>query len=127
MNTTVVNSIAVGSLFLFTFISGVLTTRAGRPLKNPHFTIHKLISLAMILFVLVSTMQVYKLQETQALIKLITVMVTILLFLILIITGALLSFEREWPAIVLKLHQIAPTLSLLSTIFTFYLLNISNN
>jgi len=40
----------------------------------------------------------------------------------LIATGGLLSSGKEMPAVVLKLHQIAPYLTMLFTVATLYLL-----
>lgn len=121
MDSNSSKTIMAGALLLITLISGLFTSRAGRPLNNALFTIHKLAALSSTILVLVRIIQFYNLDETKGWIKLGAIVITGLLFLALFVTGALLSFERQWPALVLKLHQVAPPLSILATIFTFYL------
>jgi hypothetical protein len=55
-------------------------------------------------------------------IELATIAVTALLFIALFITGALLSRNSPMPAAILKIHQVAPLLALVSSTITTYLL-----
>ena len=50
------------------------------------------------------------------------VVVTILLFAVTVVAGSLLSIDKPMPAVVLKLHQVMPVLSVLSAAGTLYLL-----
>ena len=54
--------------------------------------------------------------------ELVAGVVTGLFFLGLMATGGLLSVDKQMPAIVLKLHQIAPYLTVAAAVVTLYLL-----
>jgi hypothetical protein len=110
-----------GLFFLFVFLSGFWLGNSGTPLNSAILTIHKLIALAAVVFLV---MTVYQMNQVAALgaTELIAGVVTGLLFLSAIVSGGLLSIDKPMPAAVLMMHQIIPFLTLLSTAVTLYLL-----
>ncbi|MBN1875271.1 MAG: hypothetical protein JXA33_13670 [Anaerolineae bacterium] len=108
-------------LFVLKLILGIWLTLTGKPYNGILVTIHKLISLATVIFIGVA---VYRLREGVGLntVELGAVIVTGVLFFAAIISGGLASTETlAYPAIIL-IHRIVPFLSILATIVTLYLL-----
>ena len=119
MDTTV-RAIVAGLFFLFIFLSGIWLSRTGRPLNVGISTIHKLISLAAGVFLLVTIHQRNQLVPLSAT-EWIAIVVTGLCFLGVVASGGLLSSEEPMPVAVLRVHQIVPVLTVLSTGATLYL------
>ena len=117
----IVRAIVAGLFFLFIFLSGIRLSRSGRPLKVGISTVHKLISLAVGIFLLVT---IYQRSQVVALsaIEWIAIVVTGLCFLGTVASGGFLSSDRPMPDAVLRVHQIMPILTVLSTAATLYLL-----
>jgi hypothetical protein len=119
MNPTV-RAIIAGVFFLLIFLSGIWLSRSGRPLNVGISTVHKLISLAAGIFLLVTIYQrhrVIPLNTTEW----IAIVVTGLCFLGTVASGGLLSSEAPRPVAVLRVHQIVPVLTLLSSAATMFL------
>jgi len=114
--------IFAGILGVITLISGILLSNAGRPLNPALFNIHKMIAVIMIVLVILSVVQLYKAEETKALVELGMMILTGVLFAALVATGGMLSFEREWPSVVLKVHQVLPLISLACSAISVFLL-----
>ena len=114
--------VAAGFLGLFTLISGVILTNAGRPLNAVYFNIHKIIAVIMIVLLVVMTVQLIKAGGALSTLQILVIAAAAILFLALIATGGMLSFERSWPTIVLRIHQVAPLLSLGFSAAGIYLL-----
>lgn len=114
--------ISAGVLGIITLISGVVLSNTGRPLNTILFNLHKIISVATIVLIIVFVIQLYKAGETKTMLEIGMIILTILFFVALVATGGMLSFEREWPAIVLKIHQVLPLVSLTFSAISSYLL-----
>jgi len=115
--------IAAGILFLFTLISGVVVSHSGRPLSVGLVTIHKLIAVGMIVLLGLALNQMYKTEEEMLFLELGSIVLSGIFFLALIATGALLTREEmQLPEFVLKIHQVAPVLGLVSSTLSLYLL-----
>lgn len=119
MNTTV-RAIVAGLFFLFIFLSGIWLSRTGRPLNVGISTVHKLISLAAGIFLLVTIYQRSRMVPLNT-IKWIAIVVTGLCFLSTVASGGFLSSEKPLPIAVLRIHQIVPVLTALSSGVTLYL------
>jgi hypothetical protein len=119
MNATV-RAIVAGLFFLFIFLSGIWLSRTGRPLNVGISTVHKLIGLAAGIFLLVAVTQRYRVVPLGAT-EWIAIVVTGLCFLGVVVSGGLLSSEEPMPVAVLRVHQIVPVLTVLSTAATLYL------
>lgn len=122
MSITASRAMICGLLFLFTLISGVWVSHSGKPIYGAIFTIHKLIALATVIVIAMSVYNLYKALDLRTFIGLAVIATTGLLFLALIITGALLSRNSPLPAAILRIHQVAPLLALVSSTITIYLL-----
>jgi len=121
MSTNQIRIADTGLLFLFIFLSGVWLSNSGKPLNGIILGIHKLISLAVVVFLVVIICRVNRTAKLSA-IELSAAIVTGLFFLGTIITGGLLSTDKSVPAVILTMHQITPILTVLSTAATLYLL-----
>jgi hypothetical protein len=113
--------VSAGLLFLFVFLFGFWLSRSGKPYQLIVFTLHKLVALGAIVFLVTI---VYKIHQVAPLgpAQMTAIGVTALCFLATMLTGGLLSIDKTMPAIVLKLHQMTPYLTVLSTAITLYLL-----
>ena len=123
MNTTV-RAIVAGLfflfLFLFIFLSGIWLSKTGRPLNATISTVHKLISQAagvILLVIIYQRNRVVPLSATEC----IAIVATGLCFLGTVVSGGLLSSDKPMPVAVLRVHQIEPVLAALSTGATLYL------
>jgi uncharacterized protein YhhL (DUF1145 family) len=119
MNTTT-RAVVAGAFFLFVFLSGLWLSRAGRPLNVAISTVHKLISLAAGIYLLViitQRNQVVPLNTTEW----IAIVITGLCFLATLASGGFLSAEKPMPIAVRRIHQVGPVLAVLSSTATLYL------
>ncbi len=107
--------------FLLIFLSGFWLSRGGRPYGVLLLTVHKLLSLAVVVFLTVIIVRINRSSGLDSL-ELIAAVVTGLLFLGTIATGGLLSMAKPMPDLVHHLHKITPFLTLISTAITLYLL-----
>jgi hypothetical protein len=105
--------VGTGLFFVFIFLSGFWLSRSGKPYNGITFTIHKLISVAEVVFLVIT---IYQINQTAALnaIELTVVVVTGLAFLVTIISGGLVSADILMPAAI-WMHRITPFLTVLST------------
>ena len=122
MDTIPTKLIVAGALSVLTLITGVLVSNAGRPLNAALFNVHKIISVVMIVLVIIGVIQLHKASEVKTMLELGVIVLTIIFFVALVATGGMLSFEREWPAVVLKVHQVLPLVSVASAFLSTYLL-----
>lgn len=113
--------VTTGLFFLSIFLSGIWLSRTGRPLNVAISTLHKLISLATGVYLIVTIYQQNKVGSLNGTVWL-AVVVTGLCFLAIVATGGLLSTDRQMPTAVLRVHQIVPILTVLSTAATLYFL-----
>lgn len=121
MNTITTKLIVAGILFLFTLISGVIVSQSGRPLSVGLVTIHKLIAVATVVLIGMAVNQLYKTGDGKVFIELSVTVITAVLFLALVTTGALLTRDIQLPEAILKVHQAVPLLALVSSTITVYL------
>ena len=121
MSTVQLRVVGAGIFFLFIFLSGIGLSGSGKPLNSIVLTIHKLASLAAGVFLVVTVYQINQVATLSGS-EVIAGVVTGLLFLGTGIAGGLLSTDKPVPAAVLRIHQIAPVLTGLSTAVTLYLL-----
>jgi len=123
MDTITTKLMVAGMLFLFTLISGVVVSRSGRPLNIWLVTAHKLIAVGMVVLIGIAVNQLYKSSNGKLFIEMSLMVISALLFLALIATGAFLTREEmQLPALVLNIHKVAPLLALVSSTITVYLL-----
>ena len=114
-----VRAITAGSFFLFIFLSGIWLSRAARPLNVAISTIHKLISLAAGIFLLMTLRQRHQVAPLNTS-EWIGILVTGLCFLGTVASGGFLSSDKPMPVAVLRVHQIVPVLTALSSAVMLY-------
>ena len=123
MNANQYRFVVAGAFFLLILLSGYWLSRSGKPYSTIVFTVHKLVALAAIGVLGVT---VYRINRAGALsaLELLAAIMTGLFFLGTMVTGGMLSVptDKAMPAIVHKLHQVTPYLTVLSTAVTLYLL-----
>lgn len=129
MNTITSKLTICGLAFLLTLISGVILSRLGKPLNSGVFTVHKLVAIGTLI---VMGMSIYQLHQAGGLhtTHLITLTVTGLLFVVLIISGALLSLafsaqvslDGSLVQTAARVHQIVPLLTVVAASVSLYLL-----
>jgi len=110
-----------GIFFSFIFLSGFWLSSTGKPYSTLIFTIHKLIGLALGVFM---GMTVYRIHQTASLnlVQVLMIIVTILLFIATVSAGGALSIDKSMPLAVSYLHKGLPFLAVISTGITLYLL-----
>jgi len=121
MSTIHPKIIIAGLVFLFIFLSGFWLSRNGSPYGTGLLAIHKLISLGIFVFLIVTVVKVNKetgLSGSEWTLGIITAV----FFIGTILAGGLLSTDLELPTAVLTIHHITPYLTLLLTVATLYLL-----
>jgi hypothetical protein len=112
--------ILAGIAFLIIFPSGYLLTRIGKPYNVVLITIHKLVGVGIGLYLVVTVIQqsqAIELGSTGSL----SLISTGLFFLLLVISGSLLSAEREFPPVFKSLHRVLPYLAVLGSLTLLYL------
>ncbi len=108
-------------VFLIIFLSGIWLSRSCEPYSGVVLTVHKLISGAAVVFLVIALGQANK-AAVLSTIALTGGVVTGLLFLCAIVSGGLLATDKPMPEAVLTLHRVMPFLSVISTAVTLYLL-----
>jgi len=113
--------VSAGAFFLFIFLSGFWLSRTGRPHGMLPVTIHKLIGLALGVYLgwmIYQTQKVIPLSSTQ----IIAVVVTVLFFAVNVATGSLLSTNKPMPEAVSLVNKLFPYLTVVSTGVMIYFL-----
>lgn len=113
--------LATGALLVLVLLSGLWTSRAGKPYRTLPFTIHKLTGLAAGILLGIIVYQANQVAPV-ALLEIAAIAVTVLLFAGIVAAGGLLSAKEQTSTIALRLHQVLPVLALLSAAGTLYLL-----
>lgn len=107
--------------FLLIFVSGFLTKRSSKPYPVIILNIHKLIALGTLVYLTIIIVRMDNaIPLTQA--QLTVGILSAALFALTIITGGLSSIDKPMPDILLKLHRVAPYLTVLSTAAALYLI-----
>jgi hypothetical protein len=120
MGTTESRLLGAGLFFIFILLSGFWLSRSGKPFNVIILTIHKLISLAAVVFLIRTIHQANQAVNLGA-VQWIAVVVTGLLFAGTMATGGILSTGKPTPAFVQALHRITPYLTVLSAAAMLYL------
>ncbi len=120
MNAIQSKIIVTSICFLLIILSGFWLSRSGKPYPVIVFTVHKLITLGTIAYLAVTLYQASRstpLQGGQAA----TAALIAACFVAMLVTGGLLSVDQVFPAIVHRLHQVLPYVTVASVGFTLYL------
>lgn len=109
-----------GIAIVLTLISGALLSFLGRPLNSLVFTVHKLSAVAAIILIGLSARNLLKMGDVHLLYLVVTALAGLFL-LILVVSGAMLSFDRPVPQMPLKIHQFLPVLALAASTLSIYI------
>ena len=121
MGTNQLQVVGTGLFFVFIFLSGYWLSRSGKPYSAIIFNIHKLVGLAMGVFLVVTVRQVHQAAPLGPA-KVVAIVVTVLLFIGVVAEGGLLSVDKPMPAAISMMHKLLPYAAVLSTAVTLYLL-----
>jgi len=121
MGTSGVRFIGAGLGFLLILVSGYWLSHIGKPYNAILFNIHKLVAVAAIVLLVIIVVRANRVAALST-IELIAAVATGVSFLSLVASGGVLSIVKEMPAVVLKVHQVAPYLTVVLTGATLYLL-----
>jgi hypothetical protein len=112
---------AITVLFIVVFLLGFLLRRSGKPYSGLMLTVHKLISLAVIILL---ALLVYRFNQATPLdsTALLTAVLTVVFFVVAIISGGLVSIDRPTPPVVRALHWATPFLTIAGVAATCFLL-----
>jgi hypothetical protein len=122
--------ITTALFFIFIFLFGFWLSRFGKPYNGLIFNSHKLIGLAMGIFLIVTVYQVHKISSFSP-VETLSIGVTVLIFIILVAAGGLLSIQaasdlentsKSMVNVITAIHRVLPYLAVLSTAGTLYLL-----
>ena len=109
-----------GFLFILIMITGFVLSRTGRPYGTGIFTLHKLIGLAVFIFLMLSLYR-WDVLTTPNGITFMVALITCLFFIGVIVTGGIISAAQSVSPLVTLLHKILPWLTVGMTAVTFYL------
>ena len=121
MLSTNLKLIISGIAFLVIFGAGFWLHNSGKPYNMALFTLHKLVTIALIIFLALTIVKVNQVTLLNS-VQVIALAVTAFLFIATIATGGMLSVEKVFPPIVSILHKVLPLVTLVSTSVSFYLL-----
>jgi hypothetical protein len=128
-------AIITGLFFIFIFFFGYWLSRAGKPYNVLIFNAHKLIGLAMGVFLIAT---VYRSNQTVpfAPLQILALAFAVLIFIILVAAGGLISAEAAGEiknmhpsnlGVLSLIHKILPYLAVLATTGTLYLMLLRNS
>jgi len=106
--------------FFVIFVSGFLMSRSGKPFNGLVASIHKLLSLATVVFLVLLLMQINHLARL-GMVEWVICAVAVLLIVAAIASGSVMMAVESAPAAHLT-HRIVPYLALISTAAAFWLL-----
>lgn len=122
MSTVRFRVVIVGLSFLFIFLSGFWLSRTGKPYNGLIFTIHKLVGLAMGVFLIMTIKQVHQVAPLGP-VEITAIVVTALFFAATVTMGSLLSIGKPMPTVISQMNKLFPYPTVLSTVVTLYLLS----
>jgi hypothetical protein len=111
--------IFAGVFFLLILLSGFWLSSAGRPFNSILLTLHKLISITAVVYLIVNVIRIHRVTPLS-LLEIVLCVASLLFFLVMVATGGLLSIAKPMPAFVHKIHQTMPYVVILTTGITLY-------
>ena len=121
LSTPEIRMIGMGILYILILMSGFFLSRLGRPLNTAVFTIHKLVSIAAVIVLLMTIIQINRTTPLNGL-TWAALVATGIFFLGEMISGGFLSFDNFNTKYILTIHRILPVLIILFTTLSFYLI-----
>ena len=115
--------------FIFVFLFGFWLNRSGKPYNSVIFNFHKLIGLAMGIFLIVTVYRVHQMVPFTTF-EILAILMTVLIFVILVAAGGLLSIQAAGDlenasqsilGAIAAIHKVFPYLAVLATAGILYL------
>ena len=125
METIKIKIAFTGILIVLSIISGIWLHRKERPLNAIIFNMHKLISLAAIVLIVITVIAFNKnvdLRSTDFML----IALTALFLILLVVTGGILSLDKPVNFILLNIHRILTFFIVVSCLVTYFMLAINN-
>jgi hypothetical protein len=119
MNSMLSKIVGCGVGFILILVSGVVVSRIGKPYNPAIFGVHKIAAVGTAILLVVIIRNLARTVELHALAPVVFV-ITGLLFVALIVSGALLSLSIG-PEAVLRVHQVVPLLAVGFSALSVYL------
>ena len=123
METIFIKLITTGALLVISILSGIWLHKKGRPLNTAIFTLHKLVAVAAIVLVVISAVNLFSRAEIRSLVDTAILALSGIIFLALVISGMLLSFDKLSIERIRGIHKITPLLALISSAGVVFLLS----
>jgi len=120
MNGIQSKAIITGIWFVLIFLSGFWLSRSGKPYPVLVLALHKLITVGTIIYLAINLARANSSTPLGGR-PVAALTLTVACFLIMLATGGLLSVDKAMPAIVNRIHQILPYLTVVSAGITVYL------
>jgi hypothetical protein len=108
-------------VFVLIFLSGYWLQRADQPFNVVVLTLHKLISIALIVYLILNVMRIGRVAPLGQAAWMACIAVGVF-FLLTIATGGWLGAVKTMPAAVQLLHKVLSALTVISSAVAFYLL-----
>ena len=105
--------------YIVIFVSGFMLMRGGKPYSVLITTIHKLVSVGLIVFMVFTVIKIHHAVALTS-IDLLILAVVAISFIGLLATGGLLATDKDMPPIVHLLHKILPYLTVISTVIFIF-------
>lgn len=120
MDITQMKTLVAATGFILIFVSGFWLNKTGQPFSAGVLTLHKLLSVALIVYLVITVLNINKIAPlSQG--ELIACIVTGLLFLGAVVSGGVLSAVKNLSVVVQTLHMVLSVLTVLSTVVLFLL------
>jgi hypothetical protein len=114
MNTLLSKAVPMGISFLLIFLSGFWLSRSGKPYPGIIFNIHKFIVLGTFVYLALTVNKIHAAAPLSP-VSTSAIVITVLCFAGMMVTGGLLSINKPMPAAVSMIHKLFPYSTLLST------------
>ena len=111
----------IALLYIIAIILGFWLNKTGKPYSPLIFNIHKLVSLAAVVFTGIVVYNLLKQTESHPLLTLL-IIAAVILYLALIVSGGLLNLDKPFYSLLRLVHKIMPAFALGLTIWIFYLM-----
>lgn len=113
-------------LFLLAVLSGILLSKNGRPLNSTFFTLHKIVTIATIIYCSIIISNIVNTVNINRQIV-IFIILSIIFIVLEVATGAILSFDTTFNSTLKVFHKILPVLIFIFVGITLYLLASTKN
>lgn len=123
-------AIITGVFFAFVYLFGFWLSHSGKPFNSLIFNFHKLVGLAMGIFLILTVYRVHKTTPFSP-VEILAITATIVIFMVLVVAGGLLSIQatsnleitsQSIQTTISVTHKVFPYLAVLTTAGMLYLL-----